>query len=147
MSRPAVLRGGDEDGAAIAAIWTRRRESVLVRVGILEDAVAALIENRLSDESRRSAEREAHRLAGSAGTFGFHRASQAARQLEWTFTGTGPVPPDRILVAADEVVALRRDLDREPSPAPQHTSCDVDDTRGLIVAINDGQQATEEELE
>lgn len=138
MSGPATHLGHDEASDAIAAIWTRSREGALARVALLEEAVAALIENRLCEDSRRAAEREAHRLAGSAGSFGFHRASQAARQLEWTFAGTEPVAADRMLKAADEVVALRADLDRVPAPAPDHHPRRESDTRGLIVAVNDG---------
>nr|WP_283810444.1 response regulator [Arthrobacter sp. C9C5] len=89
------------------------------RVAVLEDGVAAMIEGRLSAEDRRAAERDAHKLAGTAGTFGFRRASEAARELEGILAGTHGIPLDRTLVAADEIVALRGDLGRDPSPAAE----------------------------
>lgn len=121
MSARAPGAGDSDPGAAtavIAAIWARHRDDALGRVTALEDAVAALFENRLSEETRRAAERHAHRLAGSAGTFGFLRASEAARQLEGILAGTEPVPPAGMLLAANEVVALGTAFDAGPSPAP-----------------------------
>jgi DNA-binding response OmpR family regulator len=105
--------------AAIRAIWNSNRDDVMGRVAVIEDAVAAMIEGRLSPENRVAAEREAHKLAGAAGTFGFGRASEAARKLEGILAGTDRIPLDRTLVAANEVVALRGDLSRDPSPAAE----------------------------
>lgn len=118
MGERAPGAGDSDPRAAIAAIWTRHRAEALRRVAVLEDAVAAMLENRLSEGIRRAAERDAHRLAGSAGTFGFPRASAAARQLERILAGTGPVPPAGMLLAANEVVALRTAFDADPSAAP-----------------------------
>lgn len=118
MNKGAPGSGGSDPGTAIAAIWARHRDDALGRVTALEDAVAALLENRLTAAERRAAERDAHRLAGSAGTFGFLQASESARQLEWIFGGTDAVPAAAMLRAADEVVALRTAFDAGPPPAP-----------------------------
>ncbi|BAS10556.1 response regulator protein [Arthrobacter sp. Hiyo4] len=108
-----------DPGAVIRAIWNSNRDEALGRVGLIEDAVAALIEGRLGAEERRDAERAAHQLAGSSGTFGFHQASEAARRLERILEGARPITLDRILAAADGVVALRAELSRDPgTPAP-----------------------------
>lgn len=116
-TRQTLLDDDDDLRAAIEAIWARNGEASLGRVAALEEAVAALIESRLSDQQRRDAERKAHLLAGSVGMFGFQRASEAARRLESALAGTDPVPADRLLVAMEEVVALRADLERDrPDP-------------------------------
>ncbi|GER23318.1 hypothetical protein NCCP1664_18140 [Zafaria cholistanensis] len=129
---------GLDPTAAIRAIWNSNRDEVMGRVAVLEDAVAAAIEGRLSPENRVAAEREAHKLAGAAGTFGFGRASEAARKLEGILAGTDPIPLDRTLVAADEVVALRGDLSRDPSPpaepAPDRPLTPVPATQGSPLA-------------
>ena len=119
MNGGAPTTGKVDPTTAIRAIWNSNRDEVMDRVAVLEDAVLAMIEARLSPEDRSAAERDAHRLAGAAGTFGFRRASEAARELEGILAGTYPVPLDRTLVAADEVVALRRDLSRDPAPAAE----------------------------
>ena len=68
--------------AAAEAIWQRVRGTELDRVAVLESAVAALLSGRLDEDDRALAEREAHKIAGSAGTFGYARASEIARELE-----------------------------------------------------------------
>jgi diguanylate cyclase (GGDEF)-like protein len=88
----AVTTGDRDDrlAAAVQAIWARRRPEVLVRVDVVEAAVAALLAGHLPDELRDQARREAHKLAGSAGTFGFPRASALARELELALEAEAP---------------------------------------------------------
>ncbi|MBG6185216.1 DNA-binding response OmpR family regulator [Arthrobacter sp. CAN_A214] len=102
--------------SVIRAIWNGNRDEVLGRVVAIEEAVAAIIEKRLTPEGRETAEREAHKLAGAAGTFGFGRASESARKIEGILSGTDHISLDLALIAANEVVALRSDLSRDPSP-------------------------------
>lgn len=105
--------------SVIRAIWNSNRDEVTGRLAVLEDAVVAMIEGQLSPEDRVAAEAGAHKLAGAVGTFGFGLASEAARKLEGILAGTCPISLDQTLVAADEVVALRGDLNRDPSPAAE----------------------------
>jgi DNA-binding response OmpR family regulator/HPt (histidine-containing phosphotransfer) domain-containing protein len=52
------------------------------RLAILKQAVAASGRGTLSDELQQAAVREAHKLAGSLGSFGFTQASQLAQEIE-----------------------------------------------------------------
>jgi diguanylate cyclase (GGDEF)-like protein len=104
----APQSGPDDPAAAIRAVWARRRDQVLARVDVVEEAVAALLVGELSDELRLQASREAHKLAGSAGTFGFPRASELARRLELKLEA-GPAPADAGPMA-DQVLAMRGEL-------------------------------------
>ena len=108
---PAVEIEVDAD---VLALWGKFQGHLLARVGTLEEAIAALREARLDDELRGRAERDAHRLAGSAGTFGRHRASVLARELEKLFTGTDPIDPKVIPNALSQVELLRDDLEDTP---------------------------------
>ena len=65
----------------LQALWGRFQGQMLDRVETLDEALAALVEGRLDGDLRLRAERDAHRLTGSAGTFGRHRASMLAREL------------------------------------------------------------------
>ena len=67
---------------AMAAIWERSRDVILGRVAVLEGAVLSLLAGDLAADSRRQAEREAHKLAGTVGTFGFWDASKLAHEAE-----------------------------------------------------------------
>jgi len=51
--------------AAIAAMWERSRDTMLKRVDTIEQTARALLNNTFSDDARRDAEREAHKLAGA----------------------------------------------------------------------------------
>jgi Hpt domain len=63
-------------------VWEHQRGWVDSRIAVIEHALAALADGRLDADLRGDAERAAHTLAGSVGTFGFIRACKAARRLE-----------------------------------------------------------------
>jgi chemotaxis protein histidine kinase CheA len=67
---------------ALRSVWERQRERVDERIGVIEQALTALGEDRLQARLRADAERAAHMLAGSVGMFGFIDAGDAARELE-----------------------------------------------------------------
>ncbi len=101
--------------AAVAEIWTRSRPQILARVDALEAAALALLEGELDEELQRSAEREAHKLVGAAGTFGFAEASRLARHLEQAFGATSLLAPDAVVEISTWIVALRHELE-QPQP-------------------------------
>lgn len=101
--------------SAIQSLWLEVRDSVLARVDVLDRALESLEAGALDIGLRRSAEREAHRLAGLVGTFGFHQGSELAAKLEHELMG-GPDPASARRLA-EMVVDLRRHLEASPSPA------------------------------
>lgn len=66
----------------LQAIWQRQRARVGERLELIERAMQALAQGRLDTSLQAEAERAAHMLAGSLGTFGFMHASRAAHELE-----------------------------------------------------------------
>ena len=101
---------GDAGRATLQAIWREHLPSVLEGVATIERVIAALEAGRLSEEDRAEAEREAHKLAGAVGTFGFEAASERARYLEGALRA-----PTALGAAGLRAVtgALRRDLARD----------------------------------
>ena len=71
--------------AATDALWQHAQRTELARAAVISSAVAALLEGRLEEDERALAEREAHKIAGSAGMFGYGQASDIARELETLF--------------------------------------------------------------
>ena len=67
---------------AITQLWTRYRPAILDRLSVVEAAAVELLKGSIDGELRRKAEGEAHKLAGSLGTFGFADASRDAREIE-----------------------------------------------------------------
>jgi HPt (histidine-containing phosphotransfer) domain-containing protein len=96
----------DDTSEILRRVWERRRGDVLARVDAID---AALAEDR-DDAARQEGRRQAHMLAGSAGTFGFPVASQIARALEHTLEGA-LAPDDAQRAQAQE---LRQILQGEP---------------------------------
>ncbi|WP_420128077.1 response regulator [Longimicrobium sp.] len=117
---PAASGRGAAAGlpAAVTAVWLKYRDQVLARVDVLEAAALRIMEGRLDREGRREAEREAHKLAGSVGTFGFAEGSRLAREAETMLAGPHAPGQGDALRLADLAVALRRELTAPPSPAP-----------------------------
>lgn len=103
--RDARLRAG------IAAIWQKAQPHVRAQVARLEAASAALTAGTLSVEQRRAAERDAHQLAGAAGSFGFPVATDAGRALELLLHGDGIMNPERV---SELVHTIRTTLMAEP---------------------------------
>jgi diguanylate cyclase (GGDEF)-like protein len=93
--------------AALAEVWRRHRPGVLRQVAVLEEAAVALTRGRLEQELRAAARREAHKLAGSLGTFGLAVASERAQALERLLEGDEPLGPAHVPSASSLVVALR----------------------------------------
>jgi len=67
---------------AITRLWARYRSAIFDRLSVVEAAAVELLRGSIDGELRRKAEGEAHKLAGSLGTFGFADASRDAREIE-----------------------------------------------------------------
>ena len=78
----------DDESADLAQIWSEHLPDVLARVGVIENAIVALLEGHLSAQVADDARREAHTLGGSVALFGFSRASALAREIETAFRST-----------------------------------------------------------
>jgi HPt (histidine-containing phosphotransfer) domain-containing protein len=91
LAAPPV--GGTEASTPIAealrAIWQDHRALLRTRVDQIGAAVAGLSTGDLMPGASREAECSAHMIAGTAGTFGFHRASALAQALELGLSGDG----------------------------------------------------------
>ena len=71
-----IVRGATDQ------IWLRYRERMKERVAVVENAVAAARAGSLDADTRAEGAREAHKLAGSLGTFGIGEGTVHARALE-----------------------------------------------------------------
>lgn len=92
----------------MAETWTRARPSIEDQLSSIESALDALLKDGLEEEERASAERAAHKLAGSVGTFGFPKGSELARKLEAGLTA--PVLKAHLPALSDVLRALRAEI-------------------------------------
>jgi diguanylate cyclase (GGDEF)-like protein len=90
---------------AVRELWEQARPAALERIDAIDDALAALMTGALGDDERNRARREAHKLAGSLGTFGLREATTHAAALEAAFEATPAA--DRVPDLAQHALELR----------------------------------------
>jgi diguanylate cyclase (GGDEF)-like protein len=122
-------------------------------VDVVEEAVSALLAGHLPPDLRERARREAHKLAGSAGTFGFPRASTLARELELKLE-SDPAPADAGPMA-EWVLGIRGELGADGetdgaagahSDRPLVLVCGADRERGRELARELGTRGMRAQL-
>jgi diguanylate cyclase (GGDEF)-like protein len=127
--------------ASIAELWDRFAPVMRRRLEVLDEAAMAAIENRLDEATRRAAEGEAHKLAGSLGTFGAPQGSEAAREVELMLEGSVPLTAAQVLRLSELVERLRGEIDNPPAPRAEE---DVPaDDRPTILVIDPDASFTE----
>lgn len=121
--------------AAVSDVWERFRDLVLGRVATLEEAAAALREGRMDEAMRRHAAREAHKLAGSVGAFGFPEGGRIAREVEQLLDGDVPLEEPDAARLGELAAALRDELER-PAGVEAPPAEEADD-RPLVLVVDD----------
>ncbi|MDQ3811393.1 MAG: response regulator, partial [Chloroflexota bacterium] len=106
----ATLDGKVGVSQALGQLWLKYEAANRYRIACLERAAVAWMAGSLPADGRRAAEREAHKLTGALGSFGFVEGSRLARDAETLLQS--PASDPRKLEAI--VVGLRRELDRNP---------------------------------
>lgn len=100
--------------AGLGEIFRAHKHDFDQRVATVEGAVDAVAGGTLDHALRASAEREAHKLAGSLGTFGLQRGTELARELETMFaSGRPPVDAIEGPHLSRCITALRDELEGE----------------------------------
>jgi diguanylate cyclase (GGDEF)-like protein len=102
----------------LQAVWEQNRAEVLGQVEMIVEAVTDALAGSLSEEARKRAAREAHKLAGSVGTLGFATASEHARALEHALGAQDAPSSDDLPELSELALALRRELKAGRDDAP-----------------------------
>lgn len=129
---------GRDLAAGLAAIWEKYRPSIEEQVRTIENAAVACLEGALSPEARREAERAAHKLAGAAGTFGFARASELARDAEHLLVSSSELGGPEVLRLSEIAVSLAEEIAGAASLGPPKatpSAASVTSTGRTIVII------------
>jgi HPt (histidine-containing phosphotransfer) domain-containing protein len=97
--------------ALVARLWAQKKNVTLSRIAVLEQAFSALASGLLGPELRAQAAGEAHKLAGSLGTFGFPEGSRLARAMEERLTADTDLDRDDSEGLSQLLVQLRSELE------------------------------------
>lgn len=138
----------------LAEIYQRYRHTLAEQLDVIDSATLAALAEGLGPEARAEAHRAAHKLAGSAGTFGFADASELARRIELALAPEAPLGSQELLKLSEWVVALRSALpladeptaapDGEPEPAvPAGSSADAPTERRQLVLVDSDPELAE----
>jgi DNA-binding response OmpR family regulator len=109
---PISAAQAHEINEATAQIWQQIRGNVLKQVGELEAAIATLNPQNSHPEALPIAQKTAHQIAGTVGSFGFDAASHIARAIESLLAAYGPERSPTSL--AQLVNILKTELEAEP---------------------------------
>jgi len=130
-----------QTSAAIARVWAQSKELMLQRVSVLEEAAGSVLEGALGAEQRSVAEREAHKLAGSLGTFGLSEGSRLAKEIEWRLQGAQTIGEDNALALSELVVALREVMSADPVSQPPEAPTGQETQDSILVVDGDSDFA------
>ncbi|MGH2840198.1 MAG: response regulator [Solirubrobacteraceae bacterium] len=123
--------------AAMRTIWEQHRGSVIERIDVVDRAIADLMADQLEEATRLEAEREAHKLAGSVGTFGFMRASELAHEIELALRAADRPGPDLVPMLSELVLGVRSELDEEVPPEELSGAATGSTAARLVLAVDD----------
>jgi DNA-binding response OmpR family regulator len=130
-----------KDMTAVNRVLEQFRHSFAEQVRVLEQAKTALSEGNFNKELQLEAEREAHKLAGSMGTFGYPEGSKLAREAEHLLMGAHPLKQDDICRFSQLVMALQQELAKPPTASTPQPVPAIQTRR--VLAINDDPKLTE----
>lgn len=99
--------------AGLERIFLAHKDDLQRRVSTVETGVAAIAAGNLGHVLRARAERDAHKLAGSLGTFGLHRGSELASELERSLAPGSTPGISEVRRLSESVKALRSAVDGE----------------------------------
>ena len=100
--------------ASMQALWQQFQGTMVERLGTLEVVGGDLLEGEVENEALREAHHAAHKLHGSLGTFGLHRGSELAAELEALIEGaleSEAMDPGNRYRYSELVVGLRREIE------------------------------------
>jgi diguanylate cyclase (GGDEF)-like protein len=124
---------------AIAGVWHQFKERVSQQVTSLERAIIALLQEKLTDELRATAEYEAHTLAGSLGTFGLSEGSRLAKKIERIFQAQS-METEAAGRLCQLVTALRQEIQ---CPTVEVVRTRQEETSPLLLIIDSDHLLTE----
>ncbi len=95
---------------SINKIWDRVKGSISERLSVLEQALIAGKNGQLETDLQNEAEQEAHKLAGSLGTFGLNYGSDLAREIETLLASELPINSTKIFHISKLLSSLRNEI-------------------------------------
>src|SRR5690349_11731889 len=125
--------------SAVFAAWDRAKPGTFQKIDRLDDAAIALLDNKLTDDDKKTAAQEALAVADVAARFGFQKAVGVARDLAERF-GSGSLSAVDGLAVSEQLLALRQNLTGAPTaPAPSTADPSGPSAANVATAVEEAQ--------
>jgi DNA-binding response OmpR family regulator len=121
--------------AAINKVIEQFRVHLKNQIAILIQARTAFLIGNFTEEIYQAARQEAHKLAGSLGSFGYPEGSRLARTIEHIFNKTPPLNAEEIVRFCQLLTALEQELAK--SPLPLNVPADLPAKKHQVLAIDE----------
>lgn len=118
---------------SVNQVLERFRHTFAQQVAVLEQATQVLFTGSLSDELRQTARQDAHKLAGSLGTFGYPEGSKLARKIEQLLLNEATLGQEQALRFQQLVIALGQELMKPPVPLAAEPMAAASVIRVLVI--------------
>lgn len=125
--------------ASVNKVIERYKDTFAQRVILLEQVELALRFGKLQPELRQCASNEAHKLAGTLGSFGYETGSKLAQAIEHLLMGDKPLAPKEASQLSKLVTELKEALSKPPTPL---TIEELEPTQIPLVLVIDDESLT-----
>ena len=96
--------------SAMDRLWEQNRQSIMTRFDVIQVATVDILGGELGEQRKQDVVAEAHKLAGTLGTYGFAQGSYLARELELLIRPADKLSEQEVAYVAHLVKALREEL-------------------------------------
>ncbi|MFQ4144887.1 response regulator [Chlorogloeopsis sp. ULAP02] len=130
--------------AAVAEARKDFQAKVGSRIAVLEQASNALIEGKLNFGLQQNAEQEAHKLAGSLGSFGFVHGSLLAEKIESILHSQTPINQVQSQYFCELVKELQRELEQTPNELTSDEQILSEQWHKVLLIVSSDRQLVEQ---
>jgi len=120
-------------------IWQRNKESFTCQLVLFEQVVAGLMSDTLSEQIQDAAKLEAHKMAGSLGSFGFNEGSRLAHEIEQLLESEAI--KQQATQLQQLISLLQQELEKPPTPT---VALVLEEQSALILIIDDDRLLIEQ---
>ncbi len=131
---PSETSSKADTQSALHRAWEKHKPKQFERLATLETICKILKDQPLSEAQRATAEREAHKLSGSLGSFGFPTGSKIAQQIETIVMATSTLTPEQAEQLQEGITSLRHIIEAKPSlEISTHSSTSPHSVKSLLI--------------
>ncbi|MEG4169558.1 MULTISPECIES: response regulator [unclassified Microcoleus] len=136
-------QSGGVENSDTDQVLERFRGCFTQQIAVLEQAKTALLAGKLETELQQSAKHEAHKLAGSLGSFGYPEGSKLARSAEHLLIKYRSLTAEEITRFSELVTGLQQELAKTPITSTAVPVSTISTFNYRVLVVDDDAALTE----